>query len=80
VKWSPESDFFVKFTTSDFMKIFLLLSSFVGIQTEGWSNLMAFSQGWTRGKSAVMNVVRYSKPEGSNNFYRKGNCDRRGEG
>lgn len=51
------------------MKIFLPLSSVVGIETEGWSNLMAFSRGWARGKSAVMNVVRYSTLEGSNNFY-----------
>jgi len=46
------------------MKIFLPLSSVVEIQTEGWNNLIVFSQGWARGKSAVMNAVRYSTLEG----------------
>ena len=46
------------------MNIFLRLSSVVELQTEGLNNLMVFSQGWARGKSAVMNAVRYSTLEG----------------
>jgi hypothetical protein len=46
------------------MKILLRLSSVVGIQTEGWSDLMAILQGLASGKSDVINAVRYSALEG----------------